>query len=177
MGTLERWLLSPAKGQTRGYRAPISERFWAKVIVRGPDECWVWQGARVRGRYGVVGRGGKYGSNCYAHRLSFELAFGAVPVGLSVLHRCDNPPCVNPAHLFLGTQADNIRDMDLKGRRRTLARKGQQHVRAKLTDEAVLEMRRARAEGERVASIARRFGVGWTAAEYATSGKTWRHLS
>ena len=93
---------------------PIEQRFWPRVDKSG--ECWVWTGAISHG-YGVVGTGGHSGV-VRVHRLSWELAIGPIPKGLHVLHRCDNPPCVNPAHLFLGTQADNMRDMREKGRAR-----------------------------------------------------------
>lgn len=93
-------------------------RFWAKVDRRGADECWEWRGWRKRGGYGAfffpvrLARR-RYGS---AHRLSWALAHGDAPGDICVLHRCDNPPCVNPAHLFLGTLADNNRDKEAKGR-------------------------------------------------------------
>jgi hypothetical protein len=90
------------------------ERFWSKVR-RHPTDCWEWQGYRMNKGYGSVhvkpGRGGKV----LAHRLAYEFANG--PVGdFYVLHKCDNPACVRPSHLFLGNQQDNIRDMHAKGR-------------------------------------------------------------
>lgn len=102
-----------AKGPTR---KPIAERFWPKVDVRGHEECWEWTASRKERGYGVFSRPGHNNGALKAHRVSWELANGPIPDGLCVLHRCDNPPCVNPAHLFLGTIADNNRDMSLKGR-------------------------------------------------------------
>jgi hypothetical protein len=87
-------------------------RFWAKVVVH-PGGCWEWRGRRMPKGYGKLNRGTK---TVYAHRLAFELRNGPIPDGLYVLHKCDNPPCINPDHLFLGTQADNVRDRDTKGR-------------------------------------------------------------
>lgn len=87
-------------------------RFWAKVD-RG-DDCWEWTGIKDPNGYGRCGMFGE----TLAHRVAWKLTREAIPGGLFVLHRCDNPPCCNPDHLFLGTQADNIADMDHKGRRR-----------------------------------------------------------
>lgn len=93
---------------------PLYIRFWEKVRTQ-PDGCWEWQGGRARFGHGLIhtGPGARLSQ---AHRVSWELNVGPVPPGACVLHRCDNPPCVNPAHLFLGTKHDNIRDMVAKGR-------------------------------------------------------------
>lgn len=87
------------------------ERFWTKVDKSG--ECWIWTGYVTRTGYGRCNRA--FG-NGYAHRAAWEFAHGAVPDGLFVCHHCDNPPCCNPEHLFIGTQTDNISDRDRKGR-------------------------------------------------------------
>ena len=91
----------------------LTERL-ERFTVRGPG-CWGWIGATSSG-YGRLGRGGRGEGLVYAHRLSWELRNGPIPEGMCVLHRCDNPPCSNPDHLFLGTKADNNRDMSVKGR-------------------------------------------------------------
>lgn len=95
---------------------PLAERFWRRVDKSGP--CWIWTGAQGHHGYGRIGIGGHDGPTVLAHRVAWELSNGPVPEGLCVLHRCDNPPCVNPDHLFVGTQADNIRDCKEKGRMR-----------------------------------------------------------
>src|SRR4029450_10668027 len=94
---------------------PLSVRFW-KYITPGPfDECWLWQGAPSKMGYGRIAID-KTGATAYAHRVSWEFHFGPIPAGMMVCHRCDTPMCVNPYHLFLGTQADNLIDMRRKGR-------------------------------------------------------------
>lgn len=97
-------------------RATERDRFAARVAPGAPLACWPWQGAASSDGYGVVrlGRGGRR-RLVYAHRLAYALAYGS-PGRRQVLHRCDNPICVNPMHLRAGTQADNVRDMIAKGR-------------------------------------------------------------
>jgi hypothetical protein len=108
---------------------PLAERFWPKVVKS--DGCWLWVGAKFERGYGCIVAGGPRINgrpaerrHLYAHRVSYELSVGPIPDGLYVCHHCDNPPCVNPSHLFLGTATDNNRDREAKGRGRyTVARK------------------------------------------------------
>ena len=109
---------SKPKGPTP--RDPV-ERFWELVDRRGPDECWMWRGERKGGSwdYGVlylISRTDGSHREVRAHRFAWELEHGEIPEGMCVLHHCDNPPCVNEEHLFLGTNADNTQDCLLKGR-------------------------------------------------------------
>lgn len=121
--------------------APPEDRFWAKVIKRGPDECWGWNGSTDGHGYGqlrIDGRAFK------AHRFSYELHNGPIPDGLDCLHKCDNPPCANPRHLFLGTHRDNMNDMTAKGRRSNPPKqdfKGDKSPRSAFTNEQVRAMR------------------------------------
>jgi hypothetical protein len=102
------------------YTTKDIQRFWAKVDKSASDDaCWIWQAATndYRGGYGQFGVGDrKHHHNRPAHRVAYEITFGVIPPDLYVCHRCDNPRCVNPAHLWLGTQLDNVRDMMRKNR-------------------------------------------------------------
>jgi HNH endonuclease len=105
------------KGRPARAKRSLEERFWEKVDKRGPDECWEWTGGRFGPGYGALSRDRESGP-APAHRLSYEFAYGPIHDGLHVLHRCDNPPCVNPAHLWAGTHDDNMADRHAKGRSR-----------------------------------------------------------
>lgn len=155
----------------RWSRKPRSlvERFWEKVDVCGPDECWPWLAATKQGGYGkILGEDGRFR---LAHRVAFALVVGPIPVGLLLCHRCDNPGCVNPRHLFLGTQADNLQDMRAKGRGNPP--RGRQHPRARLTEELVILIRADRRGHRR---IARDLGIGKSTVGMVKAGLTWTHV-
>jgi hypothetical protein len=138
-----------------------AKRFWALVHVAGDDDCWLWAGAKCSFGYGNV-RWGPRGRTrqIKAHRLAFEYANGEIPMGLCVLHRCDNPSCVNPAHLFLGTRGDNNADKVAKGRQPN--HRGTANPMAKLTKEDAASIRDMLAAGMSQAKIAQSFGVHQT---------------
>lgn len=114
---------------------PFEDRFWSKVNIGEDSKCWEWRGARLPRGYGKFGVRGAGSGWQLAHRVAWELAYDKIPEGLCVCHHCDNPSCVNPSHLFLGTYADNNADMAAKGRRA-------QAPTAKISETDVLEIRR-----------------------------------
>lgn len=156
--------LAGTRGQprsTRGRaRTNLSGRFWSKVDKRGADECWPWRGSLGRQGYGVLGATMGHGV-LRAHRVAYELHFGPVPTGLVVCHHCDNPPCVNPAHLFAGTRGDNNRDRSSKcrGRESRPENRGELSPNAKLSFADVVAIRAAVAAGETQQSVADRWDI------------------
>jgi len=153
---------------------PLEERFWAHVDRSGgPDACWPWQGARIRG----YGHFKACDHTVRAHRFSWELAFGSISGDLHVLHNCpggDDRACVNPKHLWLGTNADNVADRVAKGRNG--AALGESNGKAKLRRAQVIEIRRRLSLGEAQLPIACDFGVRQTAVSKIACGTYWRWL-
>ena len=131
------------------------ERFWSKVDKAGPGDCWEWQGFRHRQGYGRIWLDGR---RQLAHRVALALSQGVDIPGPEVkcLHSCDNPPCVNPAHLRWGSDADNVRDRDARGRRD--APKGEANGRAIIPDDEALALVLRVLDGETCVDVAR--GVG-----------------
>ena len=154
---------------------PLIDRFWSRVDKSG--DCWVWTAATTNGGYGVIRDTGRNGKIIRAHRLSWELHNGPIPAGIEVCHRCDNPPCVNPAHLFLGTHQDNVTDTVNKGRASGGAPRGSLHPKAKLTEAQVLDIRAAHAAGAASQrQLARKYGVDRKAIQQVIRRKTWIHV-
>jgi hypothetical protein len=120
----------------------LEERFWSKVKIGRPDDCWEWQASRTKKGYGSFGITSR--KVVGAHRIAWELTNGSIPEGLEVLHSCDNPPCCNPAHLFLGTKKDNRIDCVNKNRQAVGERQGN----SKLTASQVIEIRQLHADGQ-----------------------------
>ena len=152
----------------------LIERFFSKIdIPDDPQACWIWTGKRHRRGYGIGG-GDAFGGR--AHRFSYALFSGEGPGDLFVCHSCDNPPCVNPEHLFLGTVADNSADMARKGRAASSDRIGELNWQAKVTEADVVAMRALRLQGRSYQAIADQYGVALMAAWKIVTGQTWKHV-
>ena len=157
----------------------LSERFWSKVEQIPFHECWEWNACRSRFGHGFVGIPGKK-TNGLAHRLSWELSVGPIPEGLCVLHRCDNPGCVRPDHLFLGTQADNMKDKAAKGRCGDNSRhhvpRGAGHCRSKVSEAQVSKMREARSGGAKLSELSARYSLSEATVSRICRRGSWKHV-
>lgn len=143
-------------------------RFWAKVDRSG--ECWTWKADLDRdgyGRFSVLHIMKK------ASRVAWSIEYGSIPEGLNVCHRCDNRACVNPSHLFLGTQSDNISDMHKKGRK---SEAGESNGNAKLTERKVVEIRTLSLSGLSSYALAKQFSVTPTTIQAIVRRKRWTHV-
>lgn len=160
---------------------PLERRLFNGVTVDPYTRCWNWK----RGTYGKNKRGAIATPNGMrlAYRVSYELYRGPIPLEMNVCHKCDNPACINPSHLFLGTQADNLADMARKGRsvsgeRRKLlskmfAPRGEQHFRAKLTEAQIVAVRADKRTGR---EIAKSYGISPASVSLIKSSKRWQHV-
>jgi hypothetical protein len=151
------------------------KRFEDKVDRSGgPDACHMWMACIAKEGYGRFGLNGETRNT---HRIAWEMAFGPVPEGLCVLHRCDVRACVNPGHLFLGTKKDNTADMLSKGRNRNGAKKGSSNGRAKLTEKQVMTIRWAY-ENTKLShdQLGKIFGVSGAKVWQIVKRKAWGHV-
>jgi hypothetical protein len=152
------------------------QRFWAKVDTSG--ECWVWTACKLPRGYGqFFHEGGKV----YAHRFIWTVMHGDIPDDLEICHRCDNPSCVRPDHLFLGTRTDNMRDCVTKGRFRFHPfPKGHPYMvkvrPSKLTEVDVRAIRLQYKQGETITELARSFGVTRSCVGFIVRRQTWKHI-
>ena len=153
----------------------IEIRLWKHVARAAAGECWPWTGHTTASRGGGTRYGAiRVGSTMQkAHRVAWALSHGPIPAGQVVRHKCDNSICCNPNHLELGTQADNIRDREERGRGVRLC--GARHARAKLTEQQVREIRSLKGEGQSIRSLGRRYGVSSYAIMHATK-YGWKHI-
>jgi hypothetical protein len=168
-------------------RRNTEEDFWPIVERLGPDDCWEWKGSRHRQGYGIFPFGGKYK---LAHILAYEFFYGPAPKDKPcICHRCDNPPCCNPSHLFAGSVLDNARDMIEKGRQGHASgplhgskthpeavRRGEHINTAKLTESDVLSIRARYRDGESARKLCAEFGISKTSIFQILRRKTWKHI-
>ncbi len=129
-------------------------KFWDKVSVAGIDACWEWARYKYPNGYGKFSNGTRHGYSTYAHRAAYELTKGEIPPGMFICHKCDNKACVNPSHLFVGTPADNSKDMCNKNRQ--IKQRGSRNNNARLTAEDVAVIRSDRRPAK---DVAREYGV------------------
>ena len=146
-------------------------RFWSHVAIGDADSCWVWRGAPASNGYGqfTIGPGSQKAA---VHRISYFLKHGSDPGRMFVCHSCDNRLCVNPAHLWLGDVRANARDMVDKGR----SRRGERSVHAKLTEDAVVAIRRDVACGDDLRIVADRYGVSYSHTVNIVARRFWDHI-
>jgi hypothetical protein len=159
-------------------RTEISERFWSKVQVRGPDDCWPWlEGTNKKG-YGrfQTGRVPLGWGVLLAHRVAFFLTHGKWPSNFAT-HECDNPPCCNPAHLVDADAKKNAQDMARRGRVRGGARPGEENHASKLLTRQVRLIHEMYRRGSTVQELAERFDVSDTMIRNIVSGRAWRHVT
>jgi len=150
---------SPLPTKIQDFYPTLAERFWSKVSKT--ESCWIWTGGSLESGYGMIRVGGSDKRKLEAHRVSWILENGFIPDGLCVLHKCDNPPCVNPKHLFIGTLQDNVRDMNQKGRS-SGGRIPRNQFSRKTSEEDVVEIRELYASGNyTMKQLATRFGYGY----------------
>jgi hypothetical protein len=145
--------------------------FWKKV--RKSDGCWEWTGAVNEWGYGRIGSRDRLGAKRTAHRLSWLLAFGPIPDGALVLHACDNPPCVRPDHLFLGTHEDNMQDRHNKGR----YARGEQVSGHRLTEAQARYCLNAIRSGRTILGLSRELGISRSTIYHVGAGQTWAWLN
>lgn len=142
-----------------------------RIAVDKERGCWLWAGTRDQKGYGKLSFKGRFQ---FAHRVSWSLVNGSIPEGMNVCHRCDVPSCVNPDHLFLGSQADNVADMRQKGRARGGSMKGERNPDARLSTEQVLAIR---TDTRACHVVGAEHGVSKTTVSSIRTGKTWRHVA
>lgn len=155
-------------------RGTLEERFWNFVDKKSEDECWHWTGQILATGYGRISLGAKKDGNEGAHRVSWKLHNKKdIPSGMFVMHKCDNPKCVNPYHLSIGTPKDNTQDMIAKGRKRVVSPKGEGNGKSLLNAEKVRLIRSSKLSH---VELGRQLGVSSNCIRGVRIGRTWSHI-
>lgn len=169
----------PRKNHLASFSPTLAKRLWSRIDRLGPDECWPWTGYADRHGYGRISVGLDVNGRAVqvpASRAAWMLVNDRfLPSDVLIRHSCDNPPCCNPAHLEVGTHADNNRDMVERGR--AIYVQGERIAQAKLTEDEVREIVTMRGEGRTLKEIAAHFGVHFGTVQLILLGKTWTHVT
>jgi len=157
-------------------RIPLDERFWK--LVNKTDGCWLWTGATNHFGYGMINSGGHSGNALRAHRVSWIIHNGVIPNGRFICHHCDNPSCVRPDHLFIGTCADNNRDMVAKNRCDRVKRpRGEKHGNHLLYNKQVLDIRAAyKAGNTSLHKLGAQYSVSYMTIWHIVKRHSWAHI-
>lgn len=153
----------------------IEDRFWSNINIGNPYDCWEWKSMEGTGEYAQTHYNGK---NVPCHRKAYELFYEKkIPDGMCICHHCDNPPCCNPYHLFLGTVQDNVDDREAKGRNKMPHSKGEDHGHHKLTEDSVRQIRSLYATGKHsYRSLGDIYGVSFGQIRHIIKGRDWSWL-
>ena len=151
-------------------KIPLRDRLFARV--NKTDFCWVWFGSKIKCGYGNIYTGPGRTETKLVHRVSWELHHGPIPEGMLVCHECDNPPCVRPEHLFLGTDKDNNDDCMAKGRHSY----GEKHPTAKLTEKQVIEIKKKISDGKTLLGLSKEYDISRTQLREIRDRESWKHI-
>ena len=164
----------PVIHRERYPKKDLAERFWSKVNRTDEESCWEWMACKDTRNYGVINIERKI---VKAHRVAYELTHGPIPEGLGILHKCDNPSCCNPAHLFAGTHAENMADRFAKGGWENSTFRGSKHSLAKLNEAQVVAIREEYAKGSVTQKeLAIKYGVSKSTIETVIYRRGWKHV-
>jgi predicted DNA-binding protein (UPF0251 family) len=169
----------------KSYLVQLGNRLWRKVDRSSHHDCWVWTGAKGKPprHYGSIAiKMNGHRTTVLTHRLVYALHHGETPSDVEICHKCDNPSCCNPKHLFAGTRADNMQDMVKKGRHVSLMspekiKKGSERAFSKLTDESVKAIRLDHLKGASMQGLSRKYGVAFTTIRDIVNRTKWKHVA